>query len=246
MEKTTGLILPTKKIKALSKSPRKLLIYSQPKIGKSSALAELSDSLLIDLERGTDFLDAVKVQATSIEDLVNIGKAIQEAGKPYKYIIIDTITKLEDMCMPLAIKNYQSSPMGKNYTGTNITTLPQGAGYAYIREAFQKVITYIETLAERIIYVGHLKLSAIELGGKEVQASGVDLLGKSRNMMCADMDANGILYRDGNKTILSFKTTPGDTTCGARPDHLRDKEIVLSEMDEKGKLTTHWNKIFID
>jgi hypothetical protein len=36
--------------------------------------------------------------------LLDAGKAIKEAGKPYKYVTIDTVTALEDMVMPLAIK----------------------------------------------------------------------------------------------------------------------------------------------
>jgi hypothetical protein len=35
-------------------------------------------------------------------------------------------------------------------------------------------------------------------------------------------------------------------TCGARPDHLRNKEVVISEMDKKGEIKTHWDKVYID
>lgn len=34
-------------------------------------------------------------------------------------------------------------------------------------------------------------------------------------------------------------------SCGARPEHLQSKEIVISEM-VNGKLTTNWDQIFID
>ena len=40
------LILPTKKIKATHLSPRKLVIFSKPKVGKTSALADLDKSFL--------------------------------------------------------------------------------------------------------------------------------------------------------------------------------------------------------
>jgi hypothetical protein len=41
------------------------------------------------------------------------------------------------------------------------------------------------------------------------------------------------LYRKGNKNILSFKTSD-EISCGARPEHLRNKEIELSTMLDDG------------
>lgn len=240
------MILPQSKIPATSKSPRKLIIYSKPKVGKTTALAELSDSLIVDLEKGTSFLDAVKVQVNNLAELKEVGDAILKAGKPYKCIIIDTITKLEDMCLPLALKLYKQTPMGKNFDGTNVLTLPNGAGYLYLREAVDSITKYIDSLADRVIYSGHIKLKSIEKNGKSVDAADLDLTGKIKSMMSADVDAIGILYRDGNKNILSFKTTD-DVICGARPEHLKNQEIVLSEYDPSTGITTvNWDKIFID
>ena len=240
-----SLVLPTKKVAAKSQSPRKLIIYSKPKVGKTSALAELENALIIDLEKGTDFLDAMKVQVNDLTELKQVGQAIIDAGKPYKYIVIDTITKLEDMCLPLALTMYRKTPMGKNFDGTNVLTLPNGAGYLYLREAIDSVVKYLDTLSERIIYLGHIKLKSIEKNGKEVTASDLDLTGKIKSMMSADVDAIGMLYREGSKNILSFKTTD-DVICGARPKHLKNQEVVLSEIDEKGNVTVDWSKVFID
>ena len=239
------LILPTKKVAAKSHSPRKLIIYSKPKVGKTSALADLDNALIIDLEKGTDFLDAMKVQVNDLAELRKVGDAIIAAGKPYRYIVLDTITKLEDMCGPLALTMYKKTPMGKSFDGTNVLTLPNGAGYLYLREAIDSVVKYIETLADRIIYLGHIKLKSIEKNGKEVTASDLDLTGKIKSMMSADVDAIGMLYREGTKNILSFKTTD-DIICGARPQHLKNQEVVLSELDEKGNLKVNWDKVFID
>lgn len=241
----TELILPTKKVKATSKSPKKLVIFSKPKTGKSSALAGLDNALLLDLENGSDFLDAMKVKANSLEEIKKIGEAIKAKGKPYKYIVVDTVTKLEDMVAPLAVKLYQATPMGKSFTGDSVLSLPNGAGYLYQREAFFKMTNYIETWADRIIYLGHLKAKYIEKNGKEVAAAELDLIGKVKSMLCADVDAIGLLYRESEGVnILSFETTD-DVICGARPDHLKNAKIVLSEQTDKG-LKVNWDKIFID
>ncbi len=50
------------------------------------------------------------------------------------------------------------------------------------------------------------------------------------------------MYRKGNKTILSFKTNE-EVTCGARPDHLRNEEVVITEVND-GVVTTSWDKVF--
>jgi hypothetical protein len=34
-------------------------------------------------------------------------------------------------------------------------------------------------------------------------------------------------------------------TCGARPKHLTNEEIVVSELNEKGELEFHWDKIYV-
>ena len=243
----SNIVLPTTKIKAEFQSPNKLIIFSKPKVGKSSALAQLENSLILDLEKGTDFLDACKLQASNLEEIKVIGTAIIEAGRPYKYLIVDTITKLEDMVLPLAAKSYRETPIGKNWKGedSEILNLPNGAGYSYLRTAFFKVLDYLYTLAPRVILVGHLKAKYLEKDGKEVVAAELDLVGKLKSMVSADVDAIGLLYREGNKTILSFKTT-NDVICGARPVHLRNEEFVLAEMSDDNKLTTNWDKIYID
>ena len=120
--------LPREKVKALSHSPRKTVIYSKPKTGKTSLCAELENSLIIDLERGSDFIDAVKVTCTSPKEIKELCDEVVKQGKPYQYAIVDTITKLEDMVLGYALQLYKATPMGKSFAGNNVLTLPNGAG----------------------------------------------------------------------------------------------------------------------
>jgi hypothetical protein len=124
-----SIVLPTTKVKAQRVNPKRLVIYSKPKTGKTTCYAGLENNLILDLENGTDFLEALKIPINNLQELLDAGKAIREANKPYTYITIDTVTALEEMIQPLAIKIYRGTPMGKNYDGDNITTLPNGAGY---------------------------------------------------------------------------------------------------------------------
>ena len=65
-----AITLPTNKIPAETQDPRNLIIFSKPKYGKSTACANLPGALCIDLEGGGyDYIDAVKVKASSVKDL---------------------------------------------------------------------------------------------------------------------------------------------------------------------------------
>jgi hypothetical protein len=238
-----SIVLPTSKVKAERVNPKRIIIYSKPKTGKTTAYAGLEDNLIIDLEDGADYVEALKVKVSSLQELLDTGKAIKAAGNPYKYITIDTVTALEDMIMPLAIKLYRQTSMGKNYDGDNVTTLPNGAGYLYIRQAFFQVLDFIDTLAPTIILSGHIKDKVVDDKGEMVMSANIDLTGKIKSLICANADAIGYMYRKGNQTILSFKTNE-EVTCGARPEHLRNEEIVISEMID-GVLKTSWDKVFV-
>ena len=238
-----SIVLPTKKVKQERVNPKRLIIYSKPKTGKTTAYAGLENNLILDLESGSEYVEALKVKIDNLQELLDTGKAIKEADKPYDYVTVDTVTALETMVMPLAIKLYRKTPMGKNFSGDDITALANGAGYLYIRQAFFQVLDFIDTLAPHIILSGHIKDKVVDDKGEMVMAANIDLTGKIKSLICANADAIGYMYRKGNKTILNFKNDDG-VTCGARPDHLRNEEIVVSEMNEKGEIKTHWNKIY--
>jgi hypothetical protein len=238
--------LPTVKIAPIRANPKRLVIYSKPKAGKTSALALLDNCLILDFENGSDYVEAIKLKVDSLATLKAIGQEIVKANKPYKYIAIDTVTALEEMCIGYAKTLYQDTPMGKNFAGDNVLKLPNGAGYMYLREAFFKILDYIETLVPNdgsLILLGHLKDKMLETNGKEVSAVDLDLSGKIKSIVCAKADAIGLLSRKGDKVSLNFKTSE-EVTCGARPDHLKNQEIILTELID-GNLKANWDKIFI-
>jgi len=253
--------LPMQIVKASHKSPKNIIIFSKPKCGKTALIAQLPGFLILDLEKGSDYVDALKVQANNIDEIKKIGTAIKDAGYPYKGVAIDSITALEEMCIPYAEIIYSRTSMGKNWfkanadnTGYaedsgkkiygNILNMPQGGGYQYLREAFSKMIEYIKTWAPRIILVGHVKDTMLEKNGKEFSSLELDLTGKIKRITASQSDAIGYMFRKGEQNILSFKTTD-EISCGARQEHLRNAEIVISEIID-GKLVTYWERIYVD
>lgn len=239
-----AITLPTSKVPATLQDPRNLIIFSKPKIGKSTALANLPNCLCVDLENGGyDYIDALKVKISNLAELQELCKEIIKAGKPYKFIALDTLTILEEMCKPLALKMYQETPAGSKFTGTNVLDAPMGQGYSKIREAMEKVIEMVSKCAPNIILVCHSKDAAI--AESDINVKSIDLSGKLGRILSSKSDSIGIMTRDDDSnTILSFNTNDKFAECGARPEHLKNKDIVLGEMQEDGSIEYHWERIY--
>lgn len=240
--------LPTQKIPAITVNPKYLILYGKEKTGKTSALAQLENNLIIDLEGGSTFIDAMAVQARTINDLGEIASAIRAKNKEvghnfYKHITIDNATDLEEICLSYAATLYKQTIIGKNWTGTDVRTLPQGSGYLYLREAVLKVINMFKDLCDEFILVGHIRDSLIGKEGEERTERSLDLVGKLSGIVCRKCDAVGYMYRKGNECHISFEGGD-DVTMGSRADHIRNKDIVISTMDENGNITTYWDKIY--
>jgi len=235
------ITLPTTKTLPERKDPRFLLLYGPPKVGKTSILSQLENNLIVDLENGADFLEALKVKATSIKDYQDICYQIcSQTPRQYKYVSIDTVDKLEEWAEELATLNYKSSIMGKNFSGKSVLELPNGAGYLHLRNAFKDLIQLAYPLARSVIFVGHVRDKVIEEAGREVSTRGLDLTGKIRSIMCSLVDAIGLVARDREGNLgVNFKSSE-QITCGGRCEHLRGQAFWFkgNEFD--------WKKIFVD
>lgn len=244
------ITLPTSKIPAVSVNPKFLILYGRPKCGKTSALAQLDNNLIIDLEGGSTFIDAMAIQCRNINDLGEAAQAIRAKNKEvghnfYKHITVDNATRLEEMCLSYAATLYRQSPVGKNWKGTDVRTLPNGSGYFYIRQAVRKIIDMFKELCDEFILVGHIKDVQIEHNGEELSEMALDLIGKLSAIICGEADAVGLVYRKGNETHISFKGGDGSIK-EARAPHLRGQDIIIATGNDNGSITTYWDKVYKD
>lgn len=127
----------------------------------------------------------------------------------------------------------------------DVRVLPNGSGYLYLRKAIRQLVDMFKPLCETLILVCHVKDKQIRKNGQEMSEMSVDLAGKSADIICGEADAVGYLYRDGNKTFLSFEG--GDNTIReARSPHLRGQKILVAESNETNEVTFDTSKVFIN
>ena len=187
--------------KAISQNPKVMLLYGAPKVGKTTALSQLDNCLIIDTEGGANMIEGYIEQANNREELINILKEAKE-GHDYKYVAIDTIDKIADWAEKTVCQEEQVTA----------------------KEIFPHVII-----------IGHRKWARAVVDSKAiVEPESLDLTGKLKNMLMADSDAIGYVYRDDEKgdLMVSFKANDA-LEAGSRSPHLRGKEIELD-----------WKKIY--
>jgi hypothetical protein len=239
---------------ATSKSPKSLLIYGQPKVGKTFAAAQLKPSIIIACEPGADMHECARQQVDNYTELMECVRQLRSLREKPRYVIFDTIDAIEDFARDEATLRYKRSNIGSSFNGTDVATeLPNGAGYAWLRGALKDAVEAMTRCADHVVIVGHVRDKMIDDRGKEVMSKDLDLTGKCAKIVCGMVDAIGHVTRRGrekkhptDKTVedlwISFKTSE-TVNCGARHDHLKGREFILISADE---MTARWSEIFID
>lgn len=207
-------------------------------------LSTLPNNLILDFENGSKFVEALKIKVESLKDLKEIIKAIKEAGKPYKFITIDTITAVEEMAKPVALQMWKQSPLyTEKYEIKDITQVPNGAGYSFWRQAIEAIVDLIASATDNIILCGHVKDAALaeNVSGSIKQ---LDLTGKVSRILSARSDAIGFVHRDDDSNLCINFGQNGEILTGARPKHLANQDIIVAERQEDGTFVSHWDRIF--
>ena len=213
--------------------------------GKTTVLSTLENNLILDFENGSDYVPALKVKIDTLKELKETIKAIKDAGKPYKFITIDTVTAIEEMAKPLAITLYQQSPLfSEKYADVkDPANLPNGSGYNFWRESVQMLINLIASAAPNLIICGHVKDAALNENASG-QLKTLDLVGKTSRILAAKSDAIAFVHRDDDGNLCLQFGTDGEVLTGARPPHLANQDIVVAERQEDGSFVSHWDRIY--
>ncbi|HAH22469.1 MAG TPA: hypothetical protein DCL77_01660 [Prolixibacteraceae bacterium] len=208
------ITLPTKKVTATSVNPTLLTLYGPPKVGKSTMLAELPNCLIIDTEKGTSKIDAMKIEVNNLTELVEVIKELKGSKHKYEYIALDPID---------AISLWYEAAVCREAKVKTLVEMPYGAGFSIAREKVMNVINVLRTITPHVIVIGHLKKTL--LGSEtdiQVNISSLDLTGKLKNLIMADSDAIGLVHRSPEGELMVSFQGNDQIEVGSRCKHLQN------------------------
>lgn len=240
--------LPTKPEEPTLINPTSLLLYGLPFTGKTTFLTQLPEPyLILDLDGTSKFMKCCSVLIGSLEELVQTMVEIRNAKNPYKYVAIDSISKLEEFVMNQATKQYNASVTSDKKIN-HILDLQWGAGHRIVYAKFIELCFGSEnnkfcltSLAPNTIFIGHTKdkwtdevTTLLDVKAKKSEEKSLvneetdkvlDLTGKLAAMFLRHIHAVGLVRKakKGETGKIDFNGT--DDTYGARCPHLRGKTI---------------------
>ena len=213
------------KRKAVSQNPKTMLLYGAPKVGKTTALSQLEDCLIIDTENGANMVDGYIETVSNREELISLLQEAKE-GHEYKYAAIDTIDK---------IAIWAEKAICEQENVTAIADLAFGKGFGMVREKVLNTVNILKEIFPHVIIIEHRKWAKAIVDSKAiVEPESLDLTGKLKNMLMADCDAIGYVYRneENSKLMVTFQANEA-LEAGSRSPHLRGKDVELK-----------WNNIY--
>lgn len=259
-KKQEGIILPTEPEKASRINIGSLCIYGLPKSGKTTALSELPNCLIIDTEKGSEFVGGLKMimpeefgPVAKFKWLRDIAAEIKKQGRPYDYVAIDTFSELDNLSEWVGTWNYMNSVIGKNFNRDangnmlkptdssyqSVLNLPGkdgfSPGYKWTRDAILGIFEDLKGLGKICtIFVCHVSDKMVAKGtNKEVMTKDLALTGKVRDIIPRVVDATANVWNEDGKFMISFIGNV-DKIGGVRAPHLAGYSGPLD-----------WSKIFI-
>jgi hypothetical protein len=171
------IVLP-KEVRAPKRTnPGSMIIYGLPKSGKTSAAAQLENNLIIDVEKGSGFIEGKIIEppesfgpVARFQWLRELAATIKENNYPYDFVTIDSLSKLNDDAEWVGTYNYMRSVQGSSFNRVkdkydmpikngemlkmddpdyeSVHSLGQGYGYKWSREAIKDLFDDLRGLGK--------------------------------------------------------------------------------------------------
>ena len=144
-------------------NPPRILIYGEPKVGKSSFAAASPNPLFLDIEKGLDNLNVAKVAVENMFDFNNACDAFLKQDHDFKTLVIDSADWLEALIhQDIVEKSKADSITDKSNAATSY-----GQGYIKAASNLSKVLEKLDNirLTKRvsIIIIAHALVKKVEM-----------------------------------------------------------------------------------
>ena len=140
-----------------------VLIYSQPKAGKTTLACQFPKNLLLAFERGYNAIAGVKaVDITKWSDLKMILRQLAkpEAKEMYDTITIDTVSISWDLC-----EQFICAQAGVQ----RLADIPWGQGYTLLSQEFENTLRQITMLGYGLVLITHVAIRKETSNDSEVE-----------------------------------------------------------------------------
>jgi hypothetical protein len=194
---------------------RKILLYGDPKVGKSTTASEVGEHpLILDTEGGAAGLDAYVAQVRTWEQFRQTGREL--AGwlatgdkPPFDLIVVDTVDVLADQANDYVMRGLA----GKREGFIHASDFDYGKGWAAVTKEFQLRVAALCSLGLPVLFVSHAKDAQVKTRTGEITVKRPDVDPKGvRKWLDGFVDL--ILYaeiratEDGQQRLL--RTAPSE------------------------------------
>ena len=191
-----------------------LLIYGQPKTGKSTFGSQLPRALFMNFEQGTNALAGIKSQP--ILRWTDAKKVLTQLRKPqakeiYDTIVVDTASIAWQLCEKYICQRENVD---------SIRDVPWGQGWSMLRQEFSEFWREITLLGFGILFIAHSKDKPTEMRNEDGEAitavcpdlpnqcytiinSIVDIIGYLQIQMNPDGTSERFLYTRSTPTVFA-------------------------------------------
>ena len=208
-----------------AQSPQRLFIYGKPKVGKTSAVAQLPKHLIIDTEvkgksdgqllGGTSYCEgATSIVVESLNGLKACLSYLQSNPESHDFVVLDTIDHIEAWVTDAVCRSHNVKHIGD---------IPHGKGWSLMRSQVIAIVEQFARASKHIIIVGHQKDGHDEEG---VEVQKINLTGKLKTHLCSIMDGVGRITREEDTLMIDFRTGI-NTDAGCRVPTLAGQLIEL-------------------
>ena len=200
-----------------------LLVYAQPKAGKTSFAAQVPNNLMLCFERGVNALSGVyAVDITKWSDVKAVIKQVEkseELRNKFQTFTFDTIGIAYSLC-----EKYICAQQGV----TSISEIPWGRGYAMVKTEFEETLRKISMMGLGIILIAHsARRVEVQSDNSELEFFSPDLDKRCYNIVNQLVDIIGyidvVFNPDGTTTRWLYTRRTPTIMAGSRYQYMEPK-----------------------
>jgi len=218
-----------------------ILIYSQPKVGKTSFAAEFPKNLILAFEKGYNAIAGIKVvDIPTWRDFKTVLKQLknEKAREMYNSITFDTIGIAWNLCEKYICAREQVDEIGE---------IPYGKGYKLCTAEFEETLRDITLLGYGIVFISHSEEKPVSMGSDETIVRPA-IPKRAYEIVNRIVDIIGYIGVDFNESGVATRTlytrsTPG-LVAGSRFKYMPERipfgydelvQALSNAIEEEGK-----------